>query len=84
MKFAESVKNVVRTIPSGKTMSYKEVAIAAGSPQAARAVARIMSRNFDNTVPCHRVVRSDGSLGGYNRGGLKEKARLLQNEGAIV
>lgn len=47
-------------------MSYKEVAIKAGNPRAARAVARIMSANFDPTIPCHRVICTNGTLGGYN------------------
>ncbi|MBA3789099.1 MGMT family protein [Patescibacteria group bacterium] len=58
--FAERVRTVVRTIPKGETRSYKEVAAVAGSPNAARAVGTIMSRNVDTTVPCRRVVRSVG------------------------
>lgn len=64
--FTESVRDVVRKIPRGSTLSYKEVAAKAGNPNAARAVARIMSQNYDLTVPCHRVIRTDGGLGGYN------------------
>lgn len=64
--FANRVRAVVRTIPKGQTMSYKQVAYAAGRPGAARAVGMIMSRNDDKTVPCHRVVRSDGKITGYN------------------
>lgn len=79
--FAERVRDVVRQIPIGSVMSYKEVAEAAGRPRAHRAVANIMSGNFDPTVPCHRVIRSDGGLGGYNRGGIEEKRRLLISEG---
>lgn len=81
--FTSSVKNVVRAIPKGKVMSYKAVAIAAGRPRAARAVARIMANNYDRTIPCHRVIRSDGSLGGYNRGGETAKRAILQLEQAI-
>lgn len=65
--FSEKVRDVVRKIPRGKTMSYKEVASKAGNPRAARAVARVMSQNFDSTVPCHRVICTNGTLGGYNR-----------------
>ncbi len=60
------VKVVVRNIPRGKTLSYKEVASRAGNPRASRAVARIMSQNIDPSVPCHRVIHADGSIGGYN------------------
>lgn len=81
--FAESVRAVVKKIPKGKTMSYKEVAVRAGSPLAARAVGMIMSRNYDGTVPCHRVIRSDGKMGGYNRGGEVKKLDILRKEGAI-
>jgi O-6-methylguanine DNA methyltransferase len=78
--FSERVRAVVRKIPAGKTMSYKEVAVAAGKPLAARAVARIMAANYDPDVPCHRVIRSDGSLGGYNRGGIEAKRAILASE----
>lgn len=80
MTFAETVREVVRSIPKGETRSYKEVAYAAGNPNAARAVGMIMSRNYDPTVPCHRVVRSDGKMGGYNRGGIVAKERILRLE----
>lgn len=82
-KFNEQVKTIVRSIPSGQTMTYGAVAKAAGRPGAARAVASVMAKNYDPTVPCHRVIRSDGSLGDYNRGGTDEKRRLLTTEGAI-
>lgn len=62
-------------------MSYQAVAAAAGNPKAARAVARILANNYDPTIPCHRVIRSDGSLGGYNRGGEKVKRAVLCREG---
>lgn len=81
--FTERVRAVVRTIPKGETRSYKEVAIAAGSPRAARAVGTIMRNNYIKGVPCHRVIKSDGTLGGYNRGGATEKKALLKKEGAI-
>ncbi len=78
--FKERVRSVVREIPRGATMSYKAVAEAAGNPKAARAVAQIMRKNYDPHVPCHRVIRSDGTLGGYNRGGEAAKLLLLTNE----
>ena len=65
-------------------MTYKEVAIAAGNPKAARAVANVMAKNYDPLVPCHRVIRSDGGLGGYNRGGTGAKAQLLKAEGVVL
>lgn len=67
--FTKRVLKVVAGIPKGKTMSYGQVAAVAGSPGAARAVGNIMKGNYRKTVPCHRVVKSDGSMGGYNRGG---------------
>lgn len=82
--FAEIVRLIVRKIPKGKVLSYGEVARRAGNPRAYRAVAQIMARNYDPAVPCHRVVRKDGSLGGYNRGGILEKRRILQREGVTV
>lgn len=81
--FAERVREVVRKIPRGKTMSYREVAWRAGSANASRAVGNVMKNNFDPTVPCHRVVRSDGGMGDYNRGGVAQKMALLRKEGAI-
>jgi O-6-methylguanine DNA methyltransferase len=82
--FKERVCAVVRTIPKGKTVTYSEVAKRAGSPRAARAVGTIMAHNYDKTVPCHRVIRSDGTIGQYNRGGTEEKRALLKKEGAIL
>jgi O-6-methylguanine DNA methyltransferase len=79
--FRERVLKIVRGIKKGETMSYQEVAERAGSPKAYRAVANIMAKNYDLTVPCHRVIRGDGTLGGYNRGGIIEKQRILQKEG---
>jgi len=81
LSFTDRVYKVVASIPSGKTLTYKEVAIRAGSPQAFRAVGTILSKNYDTTIPCHRVVRSDGKAGFYNRGRLR-KLKLLKKEGA--
>ncbi len=78
--FAEQVKAAVRTIPKGEVRTYKEIAILAGNPKAARAVANVMAANYDPTVPCHRVIRSDGTLGGYNRGGTTAKRGILDSE----
>ncbi|HWH07212.1 MAG TPA: MGMT family protein [Candidatus Paceibacterota bacterium] len=81
--FADLVREAVRQIPKGETKTYGEVAAAVGRPGAARAVGTIMKNNFDPTVPCHRVIRSDGKIGDYNRGGAAEKRRLLVGEGAL-
>ena len=77
--FKEKVFEVVKKIPKGKTATYKEVAVWAGRPHAWRAVGNILNKNFNPEIPCHRVIRSDGKLGGYNRGILKKKV-LLQSE----
>jgi methylated-DNA-[protein]-cysteine S-methyltransferase len=79
MSFADRVRDIVRQIPIGETRTYGEVAAAAGHPGAARAVGTVMKNNFDESVPCHRVVRQDG-LGAYNRGGTEAKRRLLDAE----
>jgi O-6-methylguanine DNA methyltransferase len=83
MKFSQKVKSIVAKIPKGSMMTYKQVAIKAGSPGASRAVGAIMKANYDPKVPCHRVIRSDGTIGDYNRGGSAEKSRKLRTEGAI-
>ena len=80
-KFQDSVRKVVKGIPSGQVMTYQQVAEKAGNPKAARAVANIMASNYDKEVPCHRVIRSDGGLGGYNRGGIEVKRKILIKEG---
>ncbi len=82
-KFAIKVRALVSNIPKGKTMTYGQVAAKAGKPGAARAVGFIMSMNYDPKVPCHRVVRADGKVGDYNRGGAMRKMKLLQEEGAL-
>lgn len=81
--FADLVRDAVRQIPKGETRSYGEVAKAIGRPGAARAVGTVMKNNYDKTVPCHRVIRSDGKIGAYNRGGEKKKRKLLEKEGAL-
>lgn len=80
--FTEKVYDVVRKIPKGKVLTYKEVAKKAGNEKASRAVGNILHKNFDPQIPCHRVIRSDGKFGGYNRGGEK-KIKLLKEEGYI-
>lgn len=82
--FKNKVLKIVTQIPKGSVLSYKEVAISAGSPRAFRAVGNILNRNKDyKNVPCHRVVRSDGKIGGYNRG-AQIKSTLLRAENVIV
>ncbi|MBS3913729.1 MAG: MGMT family protein [Bacteroidetes bacterium] len=81
--FKEKVLGVVRKIPKGKVLTYKEVAQKAGNEKASRAVGNFMKSNYDKTVPCHRVIRSDGKTGDYNRGGQPAKIALLKKEGAI-
>ncbi len=80
--FKDRVLRVVAAIPPGRTLSYQEVAAQAGRPKAARAVGAVMRANYRADIPCHRVVRSDGRIGGYNRG-VDEKQRRLRVEGAI-
>ena len=90
--FTDKVKDVVRRIPRGKVMTYGEVARKAGVPRAARAVGSVMAGNYDEDVPCHRVVPANARLkgdpkkiyvGNYNRGGEKKKIQLLKEEGVI-
>ena len=81
--FTEKVRAVVRAIPKGKVMTYAEVAHRAGNSKASRAVGTIMAGNYDPKVPCHRVVRSDGTLGNYNRGGTAKKRAMLKKKGAL-
>ena len=79
--FTEKVISLVKNIPRGQVMTYKQIAILAGSPGASRVVGNIMSKNKDLSVPCHRVIKSDGSLGGYNTLRNLSKKDLLQKEG---
>jgi len=84
MSFAERVYNVVSNIKEGKVMTYRQVAEKVGSPKSARAVGNVLSKNRDfKNIPCHRVVRSDGNIGGYVRGQDK-KIRLLKREGIMI
>ena len=81
-KFQLKVWNYLKTIPKGTLKTYKQVAIAIKSPESARAVANACAKNpYAPKIPCHRVIRSDGGLGGYSgRGGIKTKQRLLRSE----
>lgn len=79
--FVDRVLAVVSAIPRGETKTYGEVAALVGSSNAARAVGSVLRKNYRSDVPCHRVIRSDGSLGQYNRGGTEKKHMILQEEG---
>ncbi len=81
-KFQIKVWKEIQKIPRGETRSYKDLALAIGSPNAARAVANACGKNpFPIVIPCHRVIKSDGSIGGYSGiGGIKRKKELLAQE----
>ena len=85
-KFQLKVWRYLKSIPKGKVKTYKEVAIAINMPKAARAVANACASNpYAPKVPCHRVIRSDGSLGGFSApGGIKTKRKLLKKEGFLL
>ena len=85
-KFQLKVWNYLKKIPRGKIKTYSEVAKAIGKPLATRAVANAIGKNpFAPQIPCHRVIRSDGSLGGYSgKGGIKTKRLLLKKEGITL
>ena len=80
--FQKEVWDQIKSIPKGETRSYKDIANAIGRPNAYRAVANACAQNpYAPDVPCHRVVRSDGSLGGYSaEGGIERKRQLLEME----
>tara|TARA_Y100000768_G_scaffold227611_1_gene171843 strand:+ start:1641 stop:1922 length:282 start_codon:yes stop_codon:yes gene_type:complete len=81
--FQNRVWNELKKIPKGEIRTYKEIAIAIGKPNSARAVANACGKNpRPIEIPCHRVIRSDGNLGGYSgKGGLSMKRKLLKKEG---
>ena len=81
--FAEKVRKIVAEIPCGEVRTYSEIAKSAGSPRAARAVGNILHENHDPAIPCHRVVRADGKIGGFNRGS-SAKIRKLKKEGVKI
>ena len=80
--FQIKVWKEIKNIPKGKTKTYKEIAINIGHPNSARAVANACARNpHPILIPCHRVVRSDGKIGGYSGpGGASQKKKLLEKE----
>ena len=83
MTFKERVLDIVKKIPRGEVLTYQEVAERAGSANASRAVGSILKKNFDPKIPCHRVIRSDGLAGEYNRGRLN-KIKILKREGVSL
>jgi len=83
MTFKEKVFKKVKKISKGKISTYKEIAHAVGCPKAFRAVGNVLNKNTNPNVPCHRVIKSDGSLGGYRKGQHKKKT-LLWAEGIII
>lgn len=80
--FSHKVLEIVRQIPKGQVRTYLEVAKLSGSPKAYRAVGNILNKNMNPNIPCHRVIRSDEKIGGYNRGS-DLKIKLLTKEKAI-
>ena len=82
-EFQISVWKEIAKIPYGQTRTYKQLAIAIGKPNSSRAVANACGKNpYAPQIPCHRVIRSDGLVGGYSgRGGAKSKKDLLKKEG---
>ena len=85
-KFQLKVWAYLSKIPRGRVKTYSQVAKAIGKPLAVRAVANAIGKNpYAPKIPCHRVIRSDGSLGGYSgKGGVKTKRFLLQKEGITL
>ncbi len=97
--FEDKVYEVVKKIPRGRVMTYKQVAKLVGRPKAWRAVGNVLNKNVNPKIPCHRIIKSDtrakrsvemktkssstGKIGGYNRG-TKRKNTLLKNEGIII
>tara|TARA_B100000674_G_scaffold300467_1_gene249405 strand:- start:88 stop:360 length:273 start_codon:yes stop_codon:yes gene_type:complete len=85
-KFQIIVWKYLKTIPKGQTRTYKEVAKAIKRPLSYRAVANAIAKNpYSPLIPCHRVIKSDGSVGGYSgKGGVETKVKLLKSEGIVL
>ena len=85
-EFQLKVWTYLRKIPRGSVRTYSQVAKDIGKPLAVRAVANAIGKNpYAPKIPCHRVIRSDGSLGGYSgKGGVKTKKKLLKSEGILL
>ena len=85
-KFQIKAWNYLKTIKKGTVLTYSDVARGINKPRAVRAVANAIGKNpYAPKIPCHRVIRSDGSLGGYSgKGGIKTKKKLLKSEGILL
>ena len=83
--FQKEVWQEIKKIPKGETRTYIDIAIAINKPNSSRAVANACGKNpLLITIPCHRVIRSDGNLGGYSgKGGIQKKLKLLIEENAL-
>lgn len=81
--FQKRVYEVVKKIPREKVLTYKQVAVRLGNAKLARAVGNALNKNKDPKVPCHRVVRSNGKVGGYAYG-IRKKILILKEEGAMI
>lgn len=81
--FQKKIYEVVGKIPKGKVLTYKEVASLAGHPKTWRTVGNILNKNRDPKIPCHRVIRGDRKIGGFNRK-IKKKVYLLKKEGVVI
>ena len=85
-KFQLKVWSYLKKIPRGNVKTYSQIAKDIGKPSAVRAVANAIGKNpYPTKIPCHRVIRSDGSLGGYSgKGGIQQKRRLLRSEKVFI
>ncbi len=83
-EFEKRVYDAVRRIPRGKVKTYKQIAEEAGYPKAFRAVGNALNKNpYTGKVPCHRVIKSDNTIGGFSKG-VKAKRRMLKKEGTVL
>lgn len=83
VSFQKKIYQIVRKTPKGKVLSYKDVARKAGRPRAWRAVKNILNKNRNPKIPCHRIIKSNGKVGGHNQG-TKKKIALLKKEGITI
>lgn len=80
---ARKIYQLTRKIPKGRVGTYGAIAGACGKPTGSRFVGAVLNKNSDPSIPCHRVVASDGSIGGYNKG-MNKKIALLKKEGVVI
>ena len=83
VSFRDKVFQVAKKIPKGKILTYKIVSQKSGCPKAWRVVGNILNKNRNPKIPCHRIIKSDGRIGGY-RWGTKRKTSLLKREGVLI